>query len=437
MSHKTERPHVIRFFNTKGKNLFNLLDPKNENELCHNHPIDDPNLLSTSKRRKSILEIDDMRKISFGLEQNLLAREIQNTIMSTTNRHLSDHCNKKTFKDDGTVEEFKSCVSALIDFTGFTKYSGNMNKTNEIFLKDDCLVSREERMKFKEYFEVKRKLCLYYWADSYTSKIKTTGYTTTQRAESGRGALKHKMILAQHLCVASDRVHEYLKDFERNYEEQKLKEKAASGKVFSGDDNLSHLRGKIDHFALYRLHEKFKNRVFYGLFCCHHFDALGNQRIELLNISRRWGIADNQEEKVVADIPRSFSKCDVALKGAFHDAEGDHVETTRPIDAVESFLIGNTDSFVDGRSRIAEEPSSIPELTLPEATEVKKPGRPVKIQRLSSLPKDFASAKFRKAFATEKVKEEVSEEKKDVEEKPLKMEVVLYTTCIYLKKKEL
>ncbi|OBZ81598.1 hypothetical protein A0J61_10351, partial [Choanephora cucurbitarum] len=70
MSHKTECPYTIRLFKPKGKNLFNLLDPKNENELCHNHPIDDLNLLSTSKGRKSILEVDDMRKISFGLEQN-------------------------------------------------------------------------------------------------------------------------------------------------------------------------------------------------------------------------------------------------------------------------------------------------------------------------------------------------------------------------------
>ena len=74
--------------------------------------------------------------------------------------------------------------------------------------------------------------------------------------------------------------------------------------------------------------------------------------------------------------------------------------------------------FVDGRSRIAEEPSSVPKLALPEATEVKKPGRPAKIQRLSALPKDFASAKFRKAFNTEKVKEkEVIEEDEQKEEK--------------------
>ncbi|KAI8369114.1 hypothetical protein EDC96DRAFT_573851 [Choanephora cucurbitarum] len=62
MSHKLECPYTIRFFKSKG-NLFNLLNPKNENELCH-----DLNLLSTSKGRKSILE------------QNSSARKIQNTI---------------------------------------------------------------------------------------------------------------------------------------------------------------------------------------------------------------------------------------------------------------------------------------------------------------------------------------------------------------------
>ncbi|OBZ82427.1 hypothetical protein A0J61_09522 [Choanephora cucurbitarum] len=80
MSHKTECPYTIRFFKPKGKNLFNLFDLKNENELCHNHLIDDRNLLSTSKGRKSILEVDDMKKISFGLEQSSSARKTQNTI---------------------------------------------------------------------------------------------------------------------------------------------------------------------------------------------------------------------------------------------------------------------------------------------------------------------------------------------------------------------
>ena len=70
------------------------------------------------------------------------------------------------------------------------------------------------------------------------------GCTTTQRAESGHGALKHKMIFAQHLCVAFDRVHEYLKDFERSYEEQ--------------------------------------SRLW--LVCCRQVDALGNHITELSNI---------------------------------------------------------------------------------------------------------------------------------------------------------
>ncbi|OBZ81358.1 hypothetical protein A0J61_10593 [Choanephora cucurbitarum] len=128
-----------------------------------------------------------------------------------------------------------------------------------------------------------------------------------------------------------------------------------------------------------------------------------------------------KKKKKIADVPRSFSKdwmkYVVALEGAFRDTEGDYVETTRLIDAVESFIICDTDSFVDGRSRIAEEPLSIQKLTLPEATEVKKPGRPAKIQRLSSLPKDFASAKFRKAFATEKSRKK--RRKNDSQHEPL------------------
>ncbi|OBZ80676.1 hypothetical protein A0J61_11275 [Choanephora cucurbitarum] len=109
---------------------------------------------------------------------------------------------------------------------------------------------------------------------------------------------------------------------------------------------------------------------------------------------------------------------------AFRDAEGDYEETLNCIYQSSCFLICNVDSFVDGRSRIAEEPSSVPESTLSEATEVKKPGRPVKTQRLSSLPKDFASAKFRKALLQKKLKKK-KRKKNDVKEKPLKMKVIL------------
>ena len=96
--------------------------------------------------------------------------------------------------------------STLINLIGFTEYCEKMNRINEIFLKDDYSVFRGEIMKSKEYFEAGQKSCLHQWAANYISKIKIMGCTTTQRAESVHGALKRKIISAQHLCVAFDRV---------------------------------------------------------------------------------------------------------------------------------------------------------------------------------------------------------------------------------------
>lgn len=103
------------------------------------------------------------------------------------------------------------------------------------------------------------------------------------------------MISAQHLCVTFDKVHEYFKGFERNYEEQKLKEKATCDKLISTDEKLNHLCRNIDHLALYRLREELykehpiipkhysecncKNRVAYGLLCCHQLDFLKSRRM--------------------------------------------------------------------------------------------------------------------------------------------------------------
>ena len=101
MSHKTKCAYTIRFFKTKGKNLFDLLDPKNENELCHNHLI----LLSTPKGRKSILEVDGMKTISFGLEQNPSTHNTQNTISK-------DSPYNKLTKDD--VKNMKSVYNQQI-----------------------------------------------------------------------------------------------------------------------------------------------------------------------------------------------------------------------------------------------------------------------------------------------------------------------------------
>ena len=151
-------------------------------------------------------------------------------------------------------------------------------------------------MKSKDYFKAEWKLCLHQRAANYTSKTKTMGCTTTQRVESRYRALKRKMISPLHLCVAFDKVHEYLKDFQRNYDKQKLQDETISDKVISEDDNLSHPRGKIGHLALYKLREELyreppvnlkhyfecncKNIVIYGLLYYNQLDALGNKSIQ-------------------------------------------------------------------------------------------------------------------------------------------------------------
>ena len=61
---KTECPYLIIFFKLKGENLFHLLYPKNENELCHKHLIGELNLLLTIKERKSSLEADGKRRLA-------------------------------------------------------------------------------------------------------------------------------------------------------------------------------------------------------------------------------------------------------------------------------------------------------------------------------------------------------------------------------------
>ena len=141
MSHKTECP--------KSKNLFNPLDPKNENELCHNHPVDDLNLLSTSKGRKSILEVNNMRKISFGLEQNSSARKIQNTISK-------DSPYNKLTKDD--VKNMKSVYNQQTNvLTQQMQTNGYMTLygfDQAMFLKSTFFASKPMTERAKQFPEV-------------------------------------------------------------------------------------------------------------------------------------------------------------------------------------------------------------------------------------------------------------------------------------------
>lgn len=121
---------------------------------------------------------------------------------------------------------------------------------------------------------------------------------------------------------------------------------------------------------------------------------------------------DNQEEAI--DLPKSFSmpwmKYVVVLEGAFRKAEGDYVETSRLADAVESFLICDPDSFVDGGFRIVEDHSSIPKLTLPEASEVKSQEGQQKFSARLLFQKDLQSLISERITSCLKQKKEKKEE---------------------------
>ncbi|KAI8375764.1 hypothetical protein EDC96DRAFT_571850 [Choanephora cucurbitarum] len=242
------------------------------------------------------------------------------------------------------------------------------------------------------------------------------------------------MSQAQQLCVAFEKISDYLRRFDRNYNEQELKEKTSCDILISSDDQLSHLWGKVDHFALYKLQKElykerpaiparysecvFKNRVVYGLLCCHQLDGLKKRRIELNDIPRRWMIPKTHEHlhNPVKSFSKPWVKYLLALDEAFRVAEGDLVETFRLTDVLDNLLHVDNNSFVDGGSRTKFQSENIPPLQLLEASEVRKPGRPAKLQRMSSLPKDFAKAAFRKQYSKINLKKQQQNKKEDEKE---------------------
>ncbi|KAI8326752.1 hypothetical protein EDC96DRAFT_534244 [Choanephora cucurbitarum] len=133
-------------------------------------------------------------------------------------------------------------------------------------------------------------------------------------------------------------------------------------------------------------------------------DRLKQSRIELIDVPQRWWIskADEYAHKPLKSFTKPWVKYLLALDEAFRVAEGDVVETSRLTYVLDDLLHTDNNSFVDGSSRTKLESGGIPPLQLPEASEVRKPGRPPKSQRLSSLPKDFANASFRKQATTER-----------------------------------
>ncbi|KAI8339769.1 hypothetical protein EDC96DRAFT_522965 [Choanephora cucurbitarum] len=133
-------------------------------------------------------------------------------------------------------------------------------------------------------------------------------------------------------------------------------------------------------------------------------DRLKQSRIKLIDVPQRWWVpkADEDAHKLLKSFSKSWVKYLLALDEAFRVAEGDVVETSRLTYVLDDLLHTDNNSFVYGSSRTKLESGDIPPLQLPEASEVRKPGRPPESPRLSSLPKDFANASFRKQYKKKK-----------------------------------
>ncbi|KAI8326694.1 hypothetical protein EDC96DRAFT_494863 [Choanephora cucurbitarum] len=165
-------------------------------------------------------------------------------------------------------------------------------------------------------------------------------------------------------------------------------------------------------------------------------DRLKQSRIELIDVPQRWWIskADEYAHKPLKSFTKPWVKYLLALDEAFRVAEGDVVETSRLTYVLDDLLHTDNNSFVDGSSRTKLESGGIPPLQLPEASEVRKPGRPPKSQRLSSLPKDFANASFRKQYSKidlKKKQEDEEKKKEDRKEKSKKRKPVCHGDFVY------
>ncbi|KAI9276382.1 hypothetical protein BY458DRAFT_488769 [Sporodiniella umbellata] len=80
-SGRTGCPFYIRLSNKKGLG-FQYLSPRVDRERFHNHLIDERNSFDTSAGRKSKLTVDDLKKVTEGIEKNLPTKTILKSISS-------------------------------------------------------------------------------------------------------------------------------------------------------------------------------------------------------------------------------------------------------------------------------------------------------------------------------------------------------------------
>ncbi|KAI8974639.1 hypothetical protein BDB01DRAFT_853692 [Pilobolus umbonatus] len=113
---RQECPFKVKFFKRKN-GAFYLVRPKGD-DLCHNHPLEEDNLLSSCRGRKNNLTAEDIKKVTEAIDSNTPTTTIQKAINKDRVFHkltIHDINNMKyslRVKSDDTVKmEDDSCVT--------------------------------------------------------------------------------------------------------------------------------------------------------------------------------------------------------------------------------------------------------------------------------------------------------------------------------------
>ncbi|CEG74983.1 hypothetical protein RMATCC62417_10101 [Rhizopus microsporus] len=141
--------------------------------------------------------------------------------------NLDKNCTASLFKNNSSTKvEFKDCVKNIMNKPSFAEFLKNGSRIRDILLNKGLFVNEEERIKFKNYYEIEWKLHLEKWAAIYTSKLQHMGCTTTQRAESDHSALKIGMLAVQPLQMSFEEINDYIEKLERDFNDLQQKEKS-------------------------------------------------------------------------------------------------------------------------------------------------------------------------------------------------------------------
>lgn len=273
-------------------------------------------------------------------------------------------------------------------------------------------VSVDAQKAFVTYYSDEWEKFTERWAGYITCNYKHFGCTTTQRAESGHAVIKKGMFSLQPLDLSFDTIHSNLQNYERGYNDIQRKEKNEVDILVYSDPRLYHLTGKITHFSLVSLRCellrdaddvtapcKCQSRHCYDLPCCHVLSNL--ERIELRDIPTRWWIINpaelnffedsaiteddldisNENTKVINFTQEPWMKYIVNIESKFRSLKDDYKKIARLMNSLDNVM----------QSAESEEHLSVDEisLSLPKPENVRYPGRPKKISRLSAFKKDY------------------------------------------------